>query len=359
MSFMIAAAGTGGHVFPGLAVGEALIENGVANDQILFVGGDRLEATVYPSQGFRFVGMELAGLQRAFTLRNLRIPAVVTRARNGIGREIELSDVAVVLGMGGYVTIPAGLAARRHRVPFFNAEQNAEAGLANKISSRWARKTFVSFPETGGLRHGMWVGNPVRRPFWNFDRAELRTTALERFDLDSEVTVVGVFGGSLGSQAINDAVADMVRAWEAAPIQVLHLTGEDHLSAMRTRRAGAQATWIRLGFETRMDLFYAASDVVIARAGGAVAELTATATPAILVPGSFGSGGHQEGNARALERAGAARIVPETHLDRLGQSVAEIVSDEGLRTRMSRGATEISKPEAALTIAQQMIEAAR
>jgi UDP-N-acetylglucosamine--N-acetylmuramyl-(pentapeptide) pyrophosphoryl-undecaprenol N-acetylglucosamine transferase len=359
MSFLIAAAGTGGHVFPGLAVGEGLLELGLARDDIVYVGGDRLEANVYPDEGFPFVGVELAGLQRSLSLKNLRIPAVVLRARTEIGREIDESGVRVVLGMGGYVTIPAGLAARSRRLPFFIAEQNAEAGLANQVAARWARESFVSFPDTHGLDRGTWVGHPVRRPFWDFDRAGLRTEALDRYGLEGGTPVLGVFGGSLGARAINDAVAAMVARWEGPSIQVLHLTGREHLMEMSARRDEAIVDWVQLGFESRMDLFYAACDLVVARAGGAVAELTATATPAILVPGSFGSGGHQEGNARALEEAGAARIVWEGDLERLHQMVADIIGDDEARVRMARGATDISKPRAALSIAAKMIEAAR
>ncbi len=137
----------------------------------------------------------------------------------------------VVLGMGGYVTIPAGMAARKRRVPLFNAEQNAEAGLANRIAARWARATFISFPVTGGLPAGAWVGNPVRQPFWEFDRAGLRDQRAWR-DTGSRLMspVLGVFGGSSGRACINDAVAEMVSGWDGPPLQVVHLTGEAHSS---------------------------------------------------------------------------------------------------------------------------------
>ncbi|HZD22097.1 MAG TPA: glycosyltransferase, partial [Acidimicrobiia bacterium] len=243
MTFLIAAAGTGGHVFPGLAVGQALLSLGVNNDEIIFVGGDRLEATVYPDAGFRFVGLELAGLKRSFTVANLRIPWVVMRARQTIATEIEESNVRAVLGMGGYVTIPAGLAARSHRVPMFCAEQNAEAGLANRIAARWARQTFVSFPDTVGLPSGIWVGNPVREPFWGFDRSGLRKEALSHFDLDDDRPVVGVFGGSLGARTINQAVAEMVVGWTGDAVAVVHLTGKSHLEEMSQLTAVEDVTW--------------------------------------------------------------------------------------------------------------------
>lgn len=358
MTFLIAAAGTGGHVFPGLAVGEALLSLGVDKGEIVFVGGDRLEAKVYPGAGFRFMGVELAGLKRSLTMENLRIPSVVMRARTEIADEIERSGVDVVLGMGGYVTIPAGLAARRRHVPLFNAEQNAEAGLANRVTARWARQTFISFPETKGLPSGVWAGNPVREVFWGFDRSDLHEASLAHYDLEKGLPVVGVFGGSLGAGAINESVGRMLETWAGDELSVVHLTGTSHLEDLSRREPSGKVVWRRIGFEERMDLFYAACDLVIARAGGAVAEITATGTPSVLVPGQFGSGTHQEDNARALEDVGAAMVLSEDALDRLGVTVATLIDDPQKRSDMAAATGEIARPDAARTIARAMIEAA-
>lgn len=359
MTFLIAAAGTGGHVFPGLSVGEALIDLGVPRADIIYVGGDRLEAQVYPREGFEFLQVPLAGLKRSLAPENARIPLVVIKARNLIAGAVDAKDIRVMLGMGGYVTIPTALAARKRRVPFFNAEQNAEAGLANRVTARWARETFVSFPDTGGLPDASWVGNPVRKAFWGFDRQSLQPAALERYELDAEPPIVGVFGGSLGALSINEAVADMLEKWPGPPVQVVHLTGESHYDALAHRTPVSGVTWRRVAFEEQMELFYAVCDVAIARAGGAVAELTATATPSILVPGQFGSGGHQVGNARFLETSGAAVIVEQDALEtELAPTVIGLIGDSARRGAMARAAGEISKPDAARTIARIMIEAA-
>lgn len=357
MTFLIAAAGTGGHVFPGLSVGEGLVDLGVQRREIMYVGGDRLEASVYPRAGYKFLQVELAGLKRSFTVENIRIPFVVWRARRRIADEIGSADVRVVLAMGGYVTIPAALAARKRRVAFFNAEQNAEAGLANKVTARWAKESFVSFPNTGGLPRGAWVGNPVRKVFSSFDRPLLRREALDRYHLDGDIPVVGVFGGSLGAVAINEAVADMAGNWSGPPLQIVHLTGESHVGELSQRAAGDGVTWRRVGFEDRMESFFAVSDIVIARAGGAVAEVTATSTPSILVPGEFGSGGHQRANASFLAESGAAVVVPEDELATLGDVVADLIADSVRRAAMTAATRDISKPHAARTIARTMIEA--
>lgn len=359
MAFLIAAAGTGGHVYPGLAVGEALIELGVPQNEILYVGGDRLEASVYPERGFEFFGVELAGLQRSLTWRNLRIPTVVFRARNRMSALIAEREVRAVLGMGGYVTIPAALAARQRGVTFFNAEQNAEAGLANRVTARWAQMSFTSFASTHGLPEGRWVGNPVRQPFWDFDRNMLRPVAVEELGVDPSQPTVGVFGGSLGAGVLNEAVAGMAEDWSGPPLQLVHLTGQSHLDDLLSRTSGEGVKWIRLAYSEHMEHFYAACDLVVARSGGAVAELTATATPSILVPGAFGSGSHQEANAAALSEAGAAVILSQENVRDLGILVRELLNDEPRRTRMAEAAAGISKPDAARTIAREMIEAAK
>jgi UDP-N-acetylglucosamine--N-acetylmuramyl-(pentapeptide) pyrophosphoryl-undecaprenol N-acetylglucosamine transferase len=355
VTFAIAAAGTGGHVYPGLAVGEALVELGVDRSEILYVGGQRLASRVYPEAGFPYLGAELRGLSRRFTAANLGIPRVVLRAERAMRNEFQARDVTAVLGMGGYVTVPAGLAARRLGLGLAIAEQNAEAGLANRFVSRFARRVFTSFPSTAGLAGGEWVGNPIRRHLADFDRASLRPRAGQRWDLDPEVPVVGVFGGSLGAGAVNSAVIAMLGDWEGLPIQVLHLAGQGYEEVVAASRV-SDHHWVVLDFCDVMDEFYAACDLVVARAGGSVAELTATATPAVLVPGGFGSTGHQAANAAALARVGAAIVVAEDRLSSLGGVVAGLVADPGQRERMAEATTALARPQAARTIAAALFE---
>lgn len=357
MNFLIAAAGTGGHVFPGLAVAEALVDMGTPRSEILFVGGSRLESKVYPREGFGFLQIELRGLQRSLSLKNITLPGVVLKARNRIQQVIEETQVRVILGMGGYVTVPAGWAARRAQVPFLNSEQNAEAGLANRITARWAVRSFVAFPDTVGLPNAEWVGNPVREPFWSFDRASIRNEAIARFGLRDDIPVLGVFGGSLGAGPLNEATMNLAMKGVGSPLQILHLTGDQHLDALRADRPALDVEWTRIGFEEDMEMFYAASDLVLARAGGAVAELTATGTPSVLVPGKHGSAGHQSGNARYLTRSGAAITLPEDELGRLSDVVATCLSDLDRLDSMRAAATRLAKPDAARAVAQAMMDA--
>ena len=354
MSFLIAAAGTGGHVFPGLSVGEALIELGVEKAEVLFVGGARLEAEVYPAAGFPFLALELAGLKRQLTFSNLKLPLIVGRAAQAVKAEIKARSIGAVLGMGGYVTVPVAWGSRRAGVPLLLSEQNASAGLANRVASRFARRTFGSFPVTEGLPRAEWVGNPVRPRLSSFDRTKLRPTARLRYTLDPDRPVVGVIGGSLGAGALNRAAAQL--AATAPTYQILNLTGTAQASAQASLAKESSATWVVKAFESEIEMFFAAVDAVVARAGGAVAELTATATPAVLIPGGFGSSGHQAANAAALAASGAALVVEETELDQLPKAVTTMMEPER-HAAMQEATKKLARPHAALDIARALIEA--
>lgn len=354
MSFAIAAAGTAGHVYPGLAVAEALVSQGVASEDVLFIGGDRLEATAVPRAGYSLLSVPLQGLVRGMAARNLTIPSKVSRAVRRIRRELSERRVAVVLATGGYVTAPAGWAARSRRIPFFLLEQNAAAGLANRVMERWATRSFGSFPDTAGLRRAEWVGNPVRAEIAGIDRAGRRAEARRHYGLAVGVPVVGVLGGSLGAAAINRGVGRMLEDWGAEPVQVVHLSGDSHFEEMARRASASPLRWRVVGFEERMDLFYAACDLVVARAGGGVAELTAVGLPSVLVPGRFGSAGHQAANAAALEEAGAAVTLGEPDLDGLGALVEGLLADPARRRSMAEAARAVARPEAAQQIAGEM-----
>ena len=354
MTYAIAAAGTGGHVFPGLAVGEQLVADGIARSDILYIGGDRLAARVFPEAGFPYLKLEVRGLSRNLNLKNLALPIVIGRATRRATAELRNREVGVVLGMGSYTSVPVGLAARWMRVPFYLHEQNAHAGLANRMMGRLAVTTFTSFEETEGAIRPNHAGNPVRSDLAQFSRADLRHEAFERYGLEPGRVTVGVVGGSLGARAVNRAVVAALSDWDGPPIQLVHLAGRDHVDEVRSAAEGSELPWVVLEFEADMQFFFAAADVVVARAGGMVAEMTATGTPAILIPGGFGSGGHQEANSRALERAGAALTLAEDRVDQLSDLIAQLAGDPAGRRGMSAAARDIARPAAAATIASEL-----
>lgn len=354
MSFAIAAAGTGGHVFPALAVAEALVEDGVGQADIHFVGGGRLEAQVVPVAGFPLHQIEVRGLERSFTARNLTLPLQVGRNVAHLRRLFRDHGVEVVLGVGGYVTPPAVIAGRLAGARVFVSEQNAEAGLGNRAVGRLCTEVFGSFPHTVGLPTATWVGNPVRANIARFDRPVVRPGAIAAYRLDPELPTIGLLGGSLGAGALNQAFADVVETWNGPPVQYLQLAGDRFVAEVSGRAAASGKPWQVVGFESAMERFYAACDVIVSRAGGAVAELAATSTPSVLVPGVFGSGRHQLENARVFVEHGAAIMLPEDRLAELGPLLNSLVSDRGRLAALAEGARRLAKPQAASFIAHRL-----
>lgn len=355
MTFAIAAAGTGGHVYPALSVAAALVARGVPHREILFLGGDRFEARAVPEAGFPFVGYELTKLRRSLSIENLKIPVVLRRTASSMASELRRADVRVVLGMSGYVTVPAAMAARRAGLPFFLQEQNADPGLAARYASRRAVATFLGLPgQAERLARSEVVGNPLRSSIAGFDRDALRGPARRDYGVDGSGPVVGVLGGSLGARVLNQSVEQIVAGGAAGA--VIHLTGPDAYEEMRHRSAGSPVPWVTRPFEPEMERFYAAVDLAVCRAGAmTVSELAATATPAILVPLARVG---QQWNARSLGDAGGAVIVEEGDVASLPDRVESMLANETGLATMSRAAGSQARPEAATVIADRLIEAA-
>jgi UDP-N-acetylglucosamine--N-acetylmuramyl-(pentapeptide) pyrophosphoryl-undecaprenol N-acetylglucosamine transferase len=237
-------------------------------------------------------------------------------------------------------------------------EQNANAGLANRAMSVLAIRVFGSFPRTAGLAKAEWVGNPIRPGLAGFDRATLRPEALRRYGFEHTHGVIGIVGGSLGAGVLNEAAVAVAVVAANHRYGLLHLTGRAHEPAVRAV-AEAHPEWRIVGFEEHMEFVYAACDLMIARSGGAVAELTATSTPSILVPGGFGSGGHQTANARALVEAGAALCLAEQELDRLSDVVGSLLAEPARLEAMAVACKALARPDAASVIARHMIRLAQ
>jgi len=356
MRIAIAAAGTGGHVFPALAVGEALLEEGLRREDVLYLGGNRMAATLVPEAGFPFVGFELTRLRRSLSLENLRIPAVVRRASAAMAEEVRRHGAGVMLGMSGYVVVPAALAARRASIPFLLQEQNASPGLAARFAARSAAAVFLGLPgRAERLSRSEVVGNPLRPALARFDRPQLRREARLRYGLDGTERVVGILGGSLGAAVLNEAAPRIVAS--GAPGAVLHITGSEAHAEVARSAAGSPLPWVTRPFESEIEHFYAAVDLVVCRAGAmTVSELAATGTPSVLVPLERVG---QDHNAAVLAAAGGARVVRQRDVGLLPEIVAATLADETRLAAMAAGARSAARPDAAAVIARRILEAGR
>ena len=355
MTVAIAAAGTGGHVLPALAVARELVAEGMDPGEVVFLGGGRFEARAVPAAGFPFEPFELVALRRSLSPRNLAIPLVVRRTARAMAATLRERGTRVVLGMGGYATVPAALAARRLGLPLFVQEQNAVPGLAIRFAARRARAAFVGLPGPAqGLPGAVLTGNPLRAELARFERGAWAAAARRRYGLPDDALVLGVLGGSLGARVLNQAVPTIVAAWRGGSLAVVHLAGAE-ASAVAPLAEAASLPWRCLPFEEEMQFFYAAADLVLCRAGAmTISELSATGTPAILVPLERVG---QQHNAAALVAAGGARLVPQGEVSRLPGVVAGVLADSAGRAEMSRSARSVGRPEAAAVIARRLREA--
>jgi len=289
MTYAFAAAGTGGHIYPALAVARVLVDEGVSTSEIVFFGGDRLETRIVPEAGFELVQLEVRGLSRSLTTDNLMLPVLVRRATSDVSRVLEGRVPGVLTVFGGYVSVPAALGARRVGMPYVIHEQNAVPGLANRYVARKATRTLAAFdPAVDQLKTAEVVGNPLSAPFEHYERDEIRAEALLRYGLASDLPVVGVFGGSQGARALNETAIRFASIF-GETASVLHLTGPDHHESV-AEQARSNPNWVTLPFESDMQYFFGASDIALSRAGAmTVSELAATSTPSVVVPLPAGS----------------------------------------------------------------------
>ena len=358
MTYAFAAAGTGGHVFPALAVADALVESGVPRDEIVFFGGDRMEIKTVPAAGYDFVSVELRGLKRSLDPKNLGIPKVVWAARNKMIVEMAARDTKACIVFGGYVSVPAALAARKVGAKVFVQEQNAKPGLANRFVARMAERVFVGFAAARGkLKTAEFTGNPLRPVFSRFDRDALRTEAIEHYGLPEERPVLGVLGGSLGAKILNEAAQALAMAVDPDHFAIVHLTGRAHYDEIAEQASRSKLAWHPVAFEDRMELFYAASDLVLSRAGAmTINELASTGTPAVVVP--LGLGTNQAANALELEAAGGLVQIAQTQVDQVPIVIDQLIVDTARRKAMGAAMASHGRPAAARVIADALQEAA-
>lgn len=331
---------------PALAVADALRAEGT---EVVFLGGERAERELVPAAGYELRSIAVEGLSRSNPLRAARALGKAARAlavARGLLRELR---PGAVLGGGGYVAGPVGLAAALARIPLVLTEADSHLGLTNRLLAPLARRVCLAFPLAGREPPRYRVtGRPVPAPAR--DRAAART----RFGIGPEERCVLVFGGSLGARSINFAA---VEAFAAADLRVLHPAGARDFPALR---APGPHYELRPYIEPFGEAILA-SDLVVARAGGSVFEIAAHGRPAILVPYPHAAADHQAENARWMERAGAAEVIPDAEITgpRLAAAVDALLADPGRLEAMGRASAALARPHAAAEVAGELLTAAR
>jgi UDP-N-acetylglucosamine--N-acetylmuramyl-(pentapeptide) pyrophosphoryl-undecaprenol N-acetylglucosamine transferase len=352
---VIAAGGTAGHVVPALAVAEALRGRGA---DVEFVGGERAEAGLVPAAGYPFHRLRVAGIDRSNPLRAARAVLLAGAATLKARRLLRRLGADAVLGGGGYVAGPVGLAARSLGLPLVLTEADSHLGVANRLLAPLARRVFLAFPIEG--RSGSkWLvsGRPVPAGTGAADRGAARA----RFGIGEHERCVLVFGGSLGARRLNDAALDAFGT--AAPGAVLHASGRRDHEDLRERliELGAPPHYHLHPYIEPFADALAAADLVVARAGGGVQELLVAGLPSLLVPYPHATADHQTKNARWAAAAGAAVVVPDAELDgpRLAREVAALLGAPQRMAAMSNAARAAARPDAAERIADELLALAR
>lgn len=344
MRLLLAGGGTGGHLFPAVALAQLLLAQ---DDQaaVQFVGTEKgLEARLLPKLGLPLQTVAMAGVVgRGWRGKLEMLPRLLT-SMNQARKILKKFTPDLVIGVGGYSSVPVLLMAKVLGIPYLIHEQNAIPGLSNKLLGRWAKQIFLSFAgNTAGFdsRKTLLTGNPLR--------PGLEAVA----PLTAEAGTLLIFGGSRGARAINRAVIEMLPLLQDLPNcpRILHQTGDADLSEVRRAYAAA-------GFDPQqvvpfiddMAAAYAEAKLVICRAGATtLAELTVCGRPAILVPFPFAAGDHQTANARTLDVAGAAKLLPQRELtpQRLSELVKQLLTDENVLQQMAQSGRTLGQPGAA------------
>jgi UDP-N-acetylglucosamine--N-acetylmuramyl-(pentapeptide) pyrophosphoryl-undecaprenol N-acetylglucosamine transferase len=360
MHVVVAGGGTAGHVTPALALAEALcrLERRIA---VTALGSARgLEARLLPAAGYPLEVIEPVPLPRRPGRELLVLPSRLAGAVRQAGRVLDRLDADVVVGFGGYVALPAYLAARRRRVPIVVHEANARPGLANRIGARCSTHVAVSFPDTP-LPHATLTGLPIRRAVADLDRGALRPAAREHFGLARDAPVLLVTGGSQGARSLNRAVTDAAPALLAAGVQVLHAAGVRNVDEVRAALPAPAPGWVVLPYVEQMERAYAAADLVLCRAGAnTVTELAATGLPAGYVPLPIGNG-EQALNAVPVVNAGGGVLVTDAKLDAdwIAATLLPLLADPDRLARMGAAARQVGRPDADVALARMVLAAGR
>lgn len=364
LKVILSGGGTGGHIYPAVAVAEALKRRLGDGVELLFVGAEgKMEMEKVPALGYRIEGLPVVGLQRRLTLRNLQVPFKVAESLRKACRVIREFGADVVVGFGGYASAPVLWSAQRMGIPTLIQEQNSYAGVTNKILASRAKRICVAYE---GMERFfpkdriVMTGNPLRgRLLEQHDPAALKAEGLAYFGLKADKPIVLVVGGSLGTRTLNNMMkANVDRITSEGKLQVIWQTGKFYEREMTEfmQNRSSEGIW-RGAFIDRMDLAYAVADVVVGRSGaGTVSELCLVGKPAIFVPSPNVAEDHQTKNAMALVRKDAALLVPDSEaVTALFPVVEQLLADPARMQRMAANIKALGIVDSADRIVDELL----
>ena len=360
LSVVLAGGGTGGHIEPMLALADALRRRPGADLRITCLGTERgMETRLVPARGYDLRLIPPVPLPRKPTVDLLRVPGRVRRAVAQTRALLDELSADVVVGFGGYVALPAYLAARRAGVPIVVHEQNALPGLANRIGARLAARVAVTTPGTP-LHRGEHVGMPLRTAIGSLDRAAMRAEARTAFGLEADRPTLLVFGGSQGAATLNRTAVGAAGALSSAGIQVLHARGPKNTDVQAPGASAGAAPYVVVDYLERMDLAYAAADLALCRSGAVtVAELSAVGLPGVFVPLPIGNG-EQRRNALPVVEAGGGLLVEDADLTPgwITEHVVPLLTDPEALAGYARHAAAAGAPDADVRLADIVLDVA-
>ncbi len=356
---IIAGGGTGGHIFPAVAIANAL-KRAEPTMEILFVGAHgKMEMEKVPKEGFKIVGLDIAGMNRSNMLKNITLPIKLLKSLMAAKNIIKDFKPDVCLGVGGYASFPILSAAQKMGIPTVIQEQNSYAGKSNKILGKKAKKVFTAYENMQSFFTNAAVeqlGNPVRKVIE--EMAVEKNEAYSFFGLDSHKKTLFVFGGSLGARSINQALKTQLDAIVETGAQIIWQTGKDFYQEAVQAAEKYQGQVKVYDFLREMEQAYTVADVIVSRAGAlSIAELCIVGKPVIFVPYPHASEDHQTHNAMALVNKNAAQIITDSEVnEKLGKQVLNLMADEHAQQTLINNIIALAVKNADDRIANQILE---
>ena len=356
---IIAGGGTGGHIFPAIAIAKAIVRL-QPQTQILFVGASgKMEMEKVPLAGFRIEGLTIAGFNRSSLIKNISLPFKLLKSFFQVSNIFKSFKPTAVIGVGGYSSFPVLRYAQAKGVDTFIHESNSYAGKSNRMLGKNATKIFVAIDGMGKFFPSnkiIQTGNPVREAIVNSKLS--REEAILFFGLDPNKKTVLAIGGSLGAKNINEALAKGISEFEKNDLQLIWQTGKPFVEKGREIANGKSNIWVN-DFITQMENAYGAADIVISRSGAmSIAELAVMKKPAVLVPFPFAAEDHQTVNAQRLVDKNAAMMIPDSAaLDQLVSTVVELSKNEKKQQALKENISELAVNNADEVIAQEILNA--